>query len=189
VEERLSAGRKFWGHLSEDKIMTFSLTKTATFTIVHARYLASKAAADMHLCAQYYGRPSEERIREYAEELAQYLNAGYLEEYEFGYQKDGQRIVSWRYRVDSSGALTTNDRAGKVVPHVDVTGALFFNFLTQNSRFFRLSPDEQARFEAGLPLQRTSGEPPSDGSGYWTSDRNYFSGGCGLNRQTFQPFS
>jgi hypothetical protein len=167
--------------------MTFTVTKTATFTIVHARYLASKAAADMHLCSQYYGKPSEQRIREYAEELAQYLNAGYLAAYEFGYKKDGKRIVCWRYRVDSSGALTTDDRPGKVVPYVDVTGAIFFNFLTHNSRFFQLSSDEQARFEAGLPLQRTGGDPPSDGSGYWMADRNYFSGGCGLNRQTFQP--
>ena len=70
--------------------MTFSYSKTASFTIVHARQLASKAAADMHLCAQYYGRPSEQEIREYAEELAQYLNAGYLEEYEFGFRKERQ---------------------------------------------------------------------------------------------------
>jgi hypothetical protein len=169
--------------------MSFSFTNTSTFTIVHARYIASKAAADMHLCAQYYGNPTESRIREFAEELAQYLNARYLQEYEFGFKKDGKRIVSWRYRVDSNGLLTTDDRPGKVVAYVDVTGAVFFNFLTQNSRFFQLSHADQARFEAGLPIQRTGGEPPSDGAGYWTSDRNYYSAGCGMNRQTFQPLT
>jgi len=143
----------------------------------------------MHLCAQYYGKPSESRIREYAEELAQYLNAGYLDEYEFGYERCGKRIVCWRYKVDANGALTTDDRAGKVVPYVDITGATFFNYLTQNSRFFQLSTSAQASFKADLPLQRVGGEPPSDGAGYWMSDRNYFSGGCGLNRQTFQPLS
>jgi len=141
----------------------------------------------MHLCAQYYGAPSEERIREFAEELAQYLNAGYLEEYEFGYTKGGKRIVSWRYRVDASGQLTTDDRAGKVVAYVDITGAVFFNYLTQNPKFFKLSSEQQARFKSDLPIQRTPGDPPSDGAGYWTSDRNYFSGGCGVSRQTFQP--
>ena len=35
--------------------------------------------------------------------------------------------------------LTTDDRPGKVVPYVDITGATFFNFLTQNSRFFNLT--------------------------------------------------
>jgi hypothetical protein len=169
--------------------MTFSFTNTATFTIVHARHLASKVAADMHLCARYYGKPSEEHIRAYAEELAQYLTAGYIKEYEFGYKKDEKRIVSWRYKVDSNGVLTADDRAGGVAPYVDVTGAAFFNYLTQNSRYFDLSSDERASFKAELPVQRTNCDPPSDGSGYWTSDRNYFSGGCGLNRQTFQPLS
>lgn len=143
----------------------------------------------MHLCAAYYGKPSEQGIREYAEELAQYLNAGYIEEYEFGFTKNGRRVVSWQYKVDSNGNLTTDDRPGKVVPYVDITGASFFNYLTQNSRFFGLSSQEQEDFKADLPVQRTFGEPPSDGSGYWTSDRNYFSGGCGLSRQTFQPYS
>jgi Bacterial HORMA domain family 1 len=169
--------------------MSFSFTNTSTFTIVHARYIASKAAADMHLCAQYYGKPTEAQIREYAEELAQYLNAGYLQEYEFGFKKDEKRVVCWRYRVDSNGALTTDDRPGKVVAYVDIAVAVFFNFLTQNFSFFQLSSADQARFKAGLPLQRTSGDPPSDGAGYWTSDRNYYSAGCGLNRQTFQPLT
>jgi hypothetical protein len=169
--------------------MTFSFTKTATFTIVHARYLASKVAADMHLCAQYYGNPSEPQIRNFSEELAQYLSAGYIKEYEFGYEKGRKRIVSWRYRIDSNGVLTADDRAGKVVPYANISGARFFNFLTQNSEFFDLSSDDQTRFEAELPVQRTGSEPPSDGDGVWVSDRNYFSGGCGLNRQTFRPLS
>ena len=169
--------------------MTNTVTKTTTFTITHARYLSSKVAADMHICAQYYGNPSETDIRDFAEELAQYINEGYVKEYEFGYQKSGKRIVSWRYKIDENGLIATDDRAGKVVPYVDITGASFFNYLTQNSRFFQLPLDQRLRFKAGLPVQRTNGEPPSDGSGYWTSDRNYYSSGQGLARQTFQPVS
>jgi|SRR5581483_11055038 len=166
---------------------SYSLTRSETFTIVNARKLSSKVAADMHLCAQYYGEPSEARIREFAEELAQYLNEGYVFEYEFGYQKNDKRVVSWRYKVDENGVLTTDDRPGKVVPYVDIAGASFFNFLTRNSRFSQLTPSQQESFEAGLPFRRATGKPPSDGAGYWVSDRSYFSGGCGLNRQTFQP--
>ncbi len=169
--------------------MTTSYTTTSTFTIVHARNLASKVAADMHLCAGFYGKPSESLIREFAEELAQYLNAGYIQEYEFGFMRNGVRVVSWRYQVDSSGRLTNDDRPGKVLPHVDIAGSVFFNYLTRNAAFFRLSSVEQTRFQSALPVQRTEGRPPSDGAGYWTSDRNYFSGGCALGRQTFQPMS
>jgi hypothetical protein len=171
--------------------MSFSVTRTATstFTIIHARYLASKVAADMHLCAQYYGHPSEQQIRDYAEELAQYLNKGYIYEYEFGYKKDGRRLVTWRYRLDENGVLTTDDRAGKVVAYVDISGGLFFNFLTHNARWFRLPLEQREQFENSLPIQRTGGQPPTDGAGYWVSDRNYFSGGRGLSRETFQPLS
>jgi hypothetical protein len=167
--------------------MTYSVTTSESFSIIHARRLSSKVAADMHLCAQYYGKPSEQNIREYAEELAQYLNAGYLAEFEFGYKKDGKRILTWRYKVDALGQLTTDDRPGKIAAYVDIQGAIFYSYLTHNSAFSQLSSEAQARFQAGLPLQRTSGAPPSDGTGYWVTDRNYYSGGCGLNRQTFQP--
>lgn len=169
--------------------MTYSFTKTSTFTIVHARHLASKVAADMHLCAHYYGNPSEREIRDFAEELAQHLNEGYVREYEFGFQKNNERIVTWRYKVDENGAITADDRAGKVVAYADIAGSSFFNYLTRNRRYHGLTSAQQASFEAGLPFQRSIGEPPSDGSGYWTSDRNYFSGGRGLSRETFQPSS
>ena len=169
--------------------MSYSVTRSETFSIIHARQLSSKVAADMHLCAQYYGRPNESSIREYAEELAQYLNEGYVAEYEFGYQKNGKRLLTWRYKVDENGLLTTDERPGKVVPYVDVSGAYFFNYLTRHSRFFNLSSSQQAAFEAALPFQRGTGDPPSDGTGYWTSDRNYYAGGRGLNRETFQPIT
>jgi HORMA domain-containing protein len=168
---------------------SFTNTSTFTFTIVHARYLASKVAADMHLCAQYYGQPSEQRVREFAEELAQYLNEGYVQEYEFGYQQRDRRVVSWHYEVDEDGVITTDDRAGKVVPYADISGAIFFNHLTPNSRYARLSASQQIAFLAGLPVQRANGQAPSNGLGYWTSDRSYHSGGRGLSRQTFQPLS
>lgn len=169
--------------------MSHTFTKSHSFTITNARQLASKVAADMHLCAQYYGKPTEQRIREYAEELAQYMNEGYLAAYEFGYKKDDVRVVTWRYNVDATGTITTDDRAGKVISYVDVTGATFYNLLTQNRAFLNLSSAEQDHFEARLSIRRTVGEPPSDGGGYWTSDRNYFSGGQGLSRQTFRPLS
>ena len=169
--------------------MTHTTTKSTTFTITNARYLASKVAADMHLCAQYYGRPSETDIRAYAEELAQYINEGYIAEYEFGFKKNEKRLVTWRYKVDASGVLTTDDRPGKVVAHVDIAGATYYNYLTQNSSFFSLSSEAQANFKSGLPVTRVNCDPPSDGNGYWTSDRNYYSSGQGLGRQTFQPLS
>jgi Bacterial HORMA domain family 1 len=167
--------------------MTGTFTRSNSFTITHARYLASKIAADMHLCAAYYGLPSEASIRNFAEELAQYLNAGYIASYEFGYKRNGIRVVTWRYTVDATGSITTDDRPGKIPPYVDISGASFFNHLTPNATYFALQEYQQVSFTSSLPVQRPHGHPPSDGSGYWTSDRNYYSSGCGIGRMTFQP--
>jgi hypothetical protein len=169
--------------------MSHSFTRSSTFTITHARHLSSKVAADMHLCARYYGQPPETAIRNYAEELAQFLNEGFLSQYEFGYQRNDVRVVTWRYSVDEYGRLTNDDRAGKVVPYVDVAGAAFYNFLTSNWKFATLSDAEREAFESDLPITRTPGQPPADGSGYWTTDRSYVSGGRGLSRETFQPLA
>ncbi|MEI9999160.1 MAG: hypothetical protein WDO13_08290 [Verrucomicrobiota bacterium] len=129
------------------------------------------------------------KIRKYAEELAQYLNEGYLAEYEFGFKRDGNRVVSWRYKVDEAGTLTTDDKAGKIAAYSDVSGATFFNFLMRNTRYANLPATEQKDFLNKLPINRTSGTAPGDGLGYWTSDRNYHSGGRSLGRQTFQLLS
>jgi hypothetical protein len=169
--------------------MTSSYTRSETFSIINARRLGAKVATDMYLCAQYYGEPTETAIRNYAEELAQYLNEGYIEEYEFGFKRNGNRVVSWCYKVDEAGLLTTDDKAGKIVPYSDVSGATFFNFLTQNKRYFDRPTEEREAFKAKLPVTRTPGSAPADGLGYWTSDRNYYSGSRGLGRQTFQLYS
>ena len=50
--------------------MTYSYTTTSTFTRTHAIYLASKVAADLRQMQLFYGRPSNENIEAYIEELA-----------------------------------------------------------------------------------------------------------------------
>ena len=75
--------------------------------------------------------------------------------------------MSWRYTVDENGVLTADERPGKVVPYVDISGAVFFNYLTQNSRYFELSGAQQTRFCETLPVQRTFSDPPVDGPGCW----------------------
>jgi hypothetical protein len=168
--------------------MSFSYTKSLTFTIVHARQLASMVAADMHLCALYYGHPSEQRIRDYSEELAQLLNLGYVAEYEFGYKRNGKRLVCWRYAVQN-GVFVNDGRPGKIISTVDVSGASFYNFLTHNAVWDALDDDERDAIESVLPVQRGFGSLPTDGYGYWTTDHGYTAGGVGLGRRTFRPLT
>jgi hypothetical protein len=47
-----------WFHFP-GSVMSTTLTQTRTFTIGHARYVASKIAADLDLLRAYHGKPSE----------------------------------------------------------------------------------------------------------------------------------
>ena len=67
--------------------MTYSLTRTSTFTITEARYIASKLGADLRNLNARYGRPRLDWIPDYVEETAQYLKASYLDYVDFGFKK------------------------------------------------------------------------------------------------------
>jgi hypothetical protein len=146
-------------------------------------------AADMYLCNAYYDLPGVETIANYAEELAILLRDGYVSEYEFGFQRNSKRVLSWRYTVREDGSLSTDNRAGKLLSSIDLGGARFFNFLSYSSKWWQLTEAERNSTKSTLPISRTTGEPPSDGNGYWTGqDRQYSSGGVGLDRATFRPY-
>lgn len=169
--------------------MSITNTLSETITIIHSRYVSSKIASDLDLCRLYYDRPYEARILEYKEELTQLLKDGYVSEYEFGFKRDGKRVICWRYTVKTDGTISTDDHPGKIYPWVDLKDATFYNFLTYSLKWFWLSPSERERIEQTLPFRRTDGSLPSDGNGYWTSDRSYCSAGLGVTRQTFKPLS
>jgi len=167
--------------------MSYTTTSTSTFTVTHARKLSSKIAADMNICRNYYGNPSEATARDYAEELAQLMSKKYVSEFEFGYKRKGERVVVWRYVISDDGSVVEDQRPGKLESWVDVKEAVFYSYLWHSSRWSNLSSDERERFEKGLPVQRTTGDPPGDGAGFWYEDKNYSSSGVGVSRSTFRP--
>jgi Bacterial HORMA domain family 1 len=107
--------------------MSFSMTRAVvdSFTLTQAKYLASKVTADMRRCQQLYDEPSDAHINNLGTELALLLRDGYVKSYEFGFVRyaDDERILTWKYSVDSSGYITSDDRPGRIgndfsdVPH------------------------------------------------------------------------
>jgi hypothetical protein len=172
--------------------MSFTMTRTASesFTLTYAKYLASKVTSDMWRCKQHYGRPTENNINDYGTELALMLRDGYVAGYEFGFERGDQRVLSWRYAVNSSGDLqAADDRPGGVVGGVDVSSASFFNQMTTSSSWSQLSQEERDRISGTLPFKRAAKDGPKDGLGYWQEDRSYSSNGVSLSRKTFRPFA
>ncbi len=151
---------------------SFTTTTTSTFTRTSARYIASKVVADLRRLRSYYGQPSEEQIELFYGELIELLALGYVRSIEYGFKRDGRRLISLLYEVRSDGSLT-DDRAGGVHARADITGASWFSFLIHNSKWWSLSPEHRARIEAGLPISRTPAEAPQDGQGYWSLSHTY----------------
>lgn len=167
--------------------MSYSYTLSETFTITHARHIASRMAADFRLMRAFYGEPSERDIEDYLEEIAQLLAKGYLATFEVGFRADGKRVVSLFYEVQADGTLS-DSRAGGVQPGADINGAHQFSYVTYSDKWSALTTEERAAFRAGLPVWRTAMPSPEDGDGYWTSDsRSYAAGGAGVQRRRFVP--
>lgn len=167
--------------------MSYSYTLSETFSITHARHIASRLAGDMRLMNAYYDYPSLSSIEDYLEEIAQLLAKGYLATFEIGFKRYGRRVFSLHYEVLADGTLS-DSRSGGVPAGHDVTGADYLNYLTYSEKWWEPSDAERAAFKASLPIQRTHGPEPVDGDGYWVSgNRSYASGGAGVRRRQYVP--
>lgn len=168
---------------------SFTNTGTQAFTITHAKKIASKVATDLKRIQRFYGHPSDERIQKYEEELAEYLNNGYLEMVTYGFQKEGNWIEpTVRYTAkDFVGMIATDDDPGRIPLSAKIEGATFCSFLEQNQDWFNLPKEEQDKFKKYLPFQRGEGNEPGV-LGYLSNDKTYSSGGKGLERSIVKNY-
>lgn len=167
---------------------SYTTTKTQTFTLTHARELASRVVADLRLCNLYYNCPSLPSLDDYEVELVELLRNKYLATYEFGFKLNEKRVVSWYYKISPSGDVEGGSPGG-VYARADVTDASFFNFATYSDVWRSLDDAAKERFRTTLPFRRADGTAPSDGQGYWSSnDRGYAAGGTLVTRGTFRPY-
>jgi hypothetical protein len=163
-------------------------TSTTSFTLTDARRLASKVAADMDQCNQFYGYPSHEAILKYLDELTIKLSEKCIEAYEFGFETpDGKRVISWKYTVSPAGDLV-GGRAGGLYSKADVSDAKHFNFLTPNRNWYAKTDLERSRIDSRHAVKRSLSSGPSDGNGYWAEERIYDSGGVAMTRREFTPW-
>jgi hypothetical protein len=166
-----------------------SYTFTETFTRTHARHLAGRVTSDLRQSYLLYGSPPEARLGQYMDELEELLAGGYVKEYQFGFERNGQSVWSLRYKVGPDGMLNTSGAAGGVPARINILGADFFNFLTFSTAWFALSTSAKGAVEAKLPFSRTTGGLPGTANGSWVTDRTFAAGGVALERSTFRAAS
>lgn len=168
---------------------SFTLSATETFTITHAKHLASKVATDLKRMQRFYGLPSDASIAQYEEELIVLLKANCLEEVTYGYQKNGNWIEpALRYTPKDLYGMGGDDDPGRVPPGMDISGAGFHSFLTYNSNWYKLSEAEQNAISAQISLKRGTGTAPTVLNGIFVDDKTYTSGGRSLGRATIRTY-
>lgn len=162
-----------------------SYSFSTTFTRTHAREISSRVAADLYMMKALYGEPSAEAIDAYETEFVELLVKGYLRTMEYGFKRDSNRVVTLRYTARPGRGEP--DRAGSVYATADTDGASFFSFLDYTSAWDNLTGTEKAAFKATLSFQRTPGNAPGNGNGYWVTDKAYNAAGVSASRETFRP--
>lgn len=164
---------------------TQTITEASTFTITHARYLASKIATDLKRMQRMYGRPTEKEISNYEAEAIAFFKAGYLATVTYGFKRNGEWIEpTLRYvAAELSGLATTDDDPGRVRPGADISDASFGSYLTYTLAWSNLTASDKESFEKALPLQRTGANEPTI-NGYLSQDKTYSAGGQSVSRST-----
>src|SRR3954470_20176138 len=167
--------------------MSATATQSQTWTITQARYVTSKIAADLDLVRSHYGRLSAHAVNDYAEEEPQLLSKKYLATVEYGFKRDGKVAFSLKYEAKSDGTLLADDRPGKVPSNLSLSNTEFYSWLTYSSAWYALDEASKASFKSKLPIQRTTGNEPQTGLGYWEENRSYSKNGEGVSRKVFKP--
>lgn len=172
-----------------DMSYSYTTTQTETFTVTHARHMAAKVATDLKRMQRFYGKPSDNNIADYEEEVTKMLKAGYLGTVTYGYKKDGAWIEpTLRYTANELAGVSANDDdPGKIRPGADVNGASFYSYMTYTADWWKLTDEERRTFKKGLPFERGSASEPGV-NGYLDEDRTYSSGSRSLSRSSVRSF-
>jgi hypothetical protein len=169
--------------------VSYSTTRSATFTITSERYLTSKIAADLRSMNRFYGQPDLADIDDYAEEAALLLREGYLDRVDYGLRRRDayggwEWVLRLRYVATTFGTLEDMNPGG-VPANADTARASWCSYLAKSAAFSWLTPQEQAAVEAALPIHRTAAPETGTGVGVWTSERSYSRDGTALSRTVF----
>lgn|SRR5574341_1507772 len=165
---------------------SYVISETESFTITHARHIASKVATDLLRFQRFYGRPSDETINAYEAELVSLLKEEYVDTVTYGFKRNDKWVAALRYRAMPGGLVLADDDPGKIKADDQLESTIFSSFLVYSTKWSRLTTQEQQQFEATLPFQRSTGPEPGIECGWWTEDRTYSAGGRGVGRSVIR---
>lgn len=168
---------------------SYNESETESFTVAHARKLASKVATDLKRFQRFYGEPSDLWIGCYERELVELLKRDVVSEVAYGFKRQGRWTeAAVKYKALNGRLLDVDDDPGRVRPNLDVAGATFSSFRTTNGNYAKLSQRERTEIEEAAGFSRVSGSSPPLENGYWAEDLTYAAGGRGLGRSSVKRY-
>lgn len=163
---------------------SFTFTETSSFTVTHAKYMASKVATDLKRMQRLYGKPSDAEIAQYEAELTVLLRDSLIKSVWYGFKRNGQWIEpALRYTARDLHSASNDDDPGRVRPGMNVDGATFYSFLSYSDGWTQLTDAGREEIRKKLPFQRGSASEPTV-SGYLSQDLTYSAGGKSLARDS-----
>lgn len=167
---------------------SFTISESSTFTITHAKYLASKVVTDLKRIQRFYNSPNDSRIDSLEEEITLLLKKRYLGTVTYGFKSSGKWIEpTLQYTASELLNSSLDDDPGRIRPGKDISGASFSTYLTYSEKWDELTYTEKEDFENSLPFKRTGADEPSV-SGYLENDLSYSSGGKALSRSCVRSY-
>jgi hypothetical protein len=168
---------------------SFTISEATSFTVTHARHMASKVATDLKRLQRFYGEPGDTHIADLETEMIELLKGGYLKTITYGFRRDGNWIEpALRYTArDLSGAAANDDDPGRVKPGLNIAGAAFYSYLTYSAAWNALTETEKHAFKSRMPFYR-GGAPEPGVNGYFTNDKTYSAGGHALDRTSVRSY-
>lgn len=161
---------------------TGTYTESNTFTITNARHIASKVKTDLMKFHRLYNIPSREEIDKYETEVIELLRHGYLKTITYGFIRNDKWVVALKYTAKGNDLQSEGDDPGGI-RRENIEGCHFCSFLERSDKWFELSVPERSTFIKELPIYRSDGDTPEVENGYWSSDKEYYSGSQGIARQ------
>lgn len=165
--------------------MSFTVSGTETYSLAHARRIASKVATDLKRIQDFYKKPTDTWIDWYELEATMLLKEGLLQEVRYGFKRDGRWIEPTLIYTarDLSGSHSNDDDPGRIRPKANIKNASFTSFLEYSAKWRGLSETDKRLFKEKLPFSRSYGNhSPIDG--VEIADRSYSAGGRALDRRS-----
>lgn len=166
--------------------MTYTLTKTITFTITDIGKVVDCFGADLDMISQSTGLLDYQAVGKYTYDIKEFANNGYLKKVHIVLQDQNSNTVrAVRYDVSENAMLWTNSRPGdNLWPHAN--GGKLNMVVTISEKWYQLTDPQKAQFLNTLYYNWGPSTLDLSFSGLsQNQDRCYVSNSYGMRRTIF----